>query len=155
MIAFNISKPWREYFYTNIPLTVFIVLTLAYNQILIFWEKGSWNLLYASVFLPSNKLKFGALGVSWGFCSLILGVHFGLMKPFSSWLIRKYPRIKWLWFGLGLYYLNFLIKKWIIMKNIYANHNVMFRIWEGSLDSRIKAILNTISFTIEYFYLYW
>ena len=96
MIVFNISKPWREYFFTNIPLTLFIVLTLTYNQMLIFWREGSWNLLYASVYLTSNRLKFGALGVSWGFCLLILGIHYGVMKPFSSWLIRKYPKIRWL-----------------------------------------------------------
>jgi hypothetical protein len=42
MIAFNIAKPWREYLFYNIPLVIAIILSLAYNHIIIFWNDGTW-----------------------------------------------------------------------------------------------------------------
>lgn len=42
MIAFNVAKPWREYFFTNIPLMIVIIGALLYNQILLLWPEASW-----------------------------------------------------------------------------------------------------------------
>lgn len=35
LMAFSISRPWRKEFYTNIPFTILLVLTLALSTILI------------------------------------------------------------------------------------------------------------------------
>jgi hypothetical protein len=43
MLAFNIAKPWREYFFTNIPLMVAVILTICYNQMLLLWDSVAWE----------------------------------------------------------------------------------------------------------------
>jgi hypothetical protein len=43
MLAFNIAKPWREYFFTNIPLMVVVIITTAYNQMLFLWPDAAWG----------------------------------------------------------------------------------------------------------------
>jgi hypothetical protein len=43
MLAFNIAKPWREYFFSNIPLMVVVILVTAYNQMLFLWPDAALN----------------------------------------------------------------------------------------------------------------
>lgn len=107
MIAFNIAKPWREYFFTNLPLMIAIFFTIAYNQILIFWKDGSFIELHAYDYLPDTQpdgstipgdysMRWVIFGASWGFGVLILVLQKLVFEPVSGYLIKKYPEHKWL-----------------------------------------------------------
>ena len=96
MIAFNIAKPWREYFLTNLPLMIMIILTLAYNQLLILLGDSAWAEFRANNFIPNMRMRWIIFGASLGFSVLIYCVQKLIMEPISSWLIRSYPHKKWL-----------------------------------------------------------
>lgn len=96
MIAFNIAKPWREYFLTNLPLMFTIVLTLAYNQLLILLGDSAWAEFHANDFVPDMKMRWIIFGASLGFSIIIYAVQKLIMEPISSKLIESYPHIKWL-----------------------------------------------------------
>lgn len=96
MIAFNIAKPWREYFFTNLPLMIAIGLTLLYNHILLFWPDGSFNELHASDYLPDYPIRWIIFGTSWGFCLVILFLQKVVFEPLSNKLVKENPDKKWL-----------------------------------------------------------
>ena len=54
MITFNIAKPWRQYFFTNIPLMFSIVLTLFYNHVVFFWYNGAYEKHFVDTYIPQN-----------------------------------------------------------------------------------------------------
>lgn len=95
MIAFNIAKPWREYFFTNIPLLIAIIISLTYNHIIIFWREGTWVELFIDTetyaLFPDFKTRWITFGVSWGFGLFIYFNQKLILEPVSAWLIRKYP----------------------------------------------------------------
>ena len=107
MISFNIAKPWREYFFTNLPLMIMIIFTLAYNQILIFWKAGSFIELHAYDYLPDTQadgstlpgdysMRWIIFGASLGFGLVILILQKLIFEPLSIYLIKRYPEYKWL-----------------------------------------------------------
>ncbi len=96
MIAFNIAKPWREGFYTNLPLMISIILVTFYNQVIILWADGTWVELFDSVWLPDYTSRWVILGTSWGFGIAIWILQKCLFEPLSNWLVKKYPQHKWL-----------------------------------------------------------
>ena len=49
MITYNIAKPWRDYFFYNIPLMIGIFLSLLYNQIVFFWPNGTYYEHYVNL----------------------------------------------------------------------------------------------------------
>lgn len=96
MIAFNIAKPWREYFFTNLPLMIAIVLTLMYNQFLIFWSDASWVEFHASDYVPDYTMRWIVFGASWGFGLVIFVNKKLILDPLSDKLIKAYPHVHWL-----------------------------------------------------------
>jgi len=49
MITYNIAKPWRDYFFYNVPLMIGIFISLAYNQIVFFWPNGTYHEHYVNL----------------------------------------------------------------------------------------------------------
>jgi hypothetical protein len=96
MVAYNISKPWREGFYTNLPLMIMIGLALLYNHIILFWAEGTWVLLFDSKWLPDYNSRWVIFGASWGFGLIIYFLQKVVFEPTSNWLVKKYPQHKWL-----------------------------------------------------------
>lgn len=95
MIAFNIARPWRDYFFTNIPLLIAIIISLTYNHIIIFWRDGTWVELFIDTetyaLFPEFKTRWITFSVSWGFGLFIYLNQKFILEPVSAWLIRKYP----------------------------------------------------------------
>jgi len=73
MLAFNIARPWRAYFFTNIPLMVIVILTTTYNQMLFLWEAAAWDQFQLAYF-PSMNIRWTIFGVSWAF-SLVIFIN--------------------------------------------------------------------------------
>lgn len=96
MITFNIARPWRDYFFTNIPLLIAITLSLTYNHIIIFWRGGTWVELFIDTgvysLFPEFNTRWITFGVSWGFGLFIFFNQKFILEPVSAWLIRKYPQ---------------------------------------------------------------
>lgn len=95
MAGYNISKPWREGFWTNIPLMIVIGLTLFYNHVILFWQQGTWVLLFDSVWLPDYNSRWLIFGVSWAFGLLMFFLQ-KAVQPLTNYLVIKYPDKKWL-----------------------------------------------------------
>jgi len=70
MLAFNIAKPWRDYFFTNIPLMVTVILTIGYNQMLLLWDAAAWDQFRLGSIATMN-LRWTVFGVSWAFSLFI------------------------------------------------------------------------------------
>lgn len=95
MLAFNIAKPWREYFFTNLPLMAAVIISVAYNQMLILWEEATWSEFFVSS-LPTMNLRWTIFGVSWAFGIVIYINQRAILVPLFDWLAKKYPNVKWL-----------------------------------------------------------
>lgn len=43
VLAFNISKPWRKDFWTNIPLLIMAIVALTYNVLATIIKEVDWD----------------------------------------------------------------------------------------------------------------
>jgi len=56
VLAFNISKPWRKDFWTNIPLLLVVLMALAYNILATLIKEADWE-VFELVHLHSQQLR--------------------------------------------------------------------------------------------------
>ena len=96
MLTFSIAKPWRAYFFTNIPLMVIIAFVVFWNIFIILYSTPNLNALLLESNFPTMTIRWAIFAFSVGFSILIYVNQKLILEPLSAYLIKKYPHKKWL-----------------------------------------------------------
>lgn len=83
VIAFTVSKPWRKEFYTNIPFTAALFLSMGYSSAMIVMPNIRLGLLDI-VHMEYQPLNWLVLGSSWGLGIVILVVQKCILEPYFN-----------------------------------------------------------------------
>ena len=73
-----------------------LIITLTYNQMMIFWKDATYVMFIEPKFLPNFIDRWMIFGLSAGFSFLIIFNQKVLLEPLSRYLIKKYPEKTWL-----------------------------------------------------------
>jgi len=96
MLAFSIAKPWRAYFFTNIPLMIIIIFVVFWNFFLLLYGTSGLDELYVHANFPTMEIRWAIFGFSVGLSVLIYINQKLFLEPLCGYLIKTYPQKKWL-----------------------------------------------------------
>lgn len=83
LLAFSVSKPWREEFYTNKPFTAILVVVLGFSSMLMLFPGMRIDYMELSRF-NYKPLMLALLGLSWGFGLAIYGIQKLILEPWFN-----------------------------------------------------------------------
>ena len=94
-LAFSISKPWREEFWTNGPFMVVLVIVFSYSVLLAIVQDERIS-IFKLAWMTSERLNVFVLGMGLLFGIFIYSAQKFLLEPISTWLKERHPDKKWI-----------------------------------------------------------
>ena len=95
VLAFNISKPWRKEFFTNIPLVLIAVLVLVFNILMSLFDWADWS-EFELIHLQKDDVRYFLLLESLCFAVFLYVAQKCVLEPLTFRLARKYERKSWI-----------------------------------------------------------
>ena len=94
IMAFSISRPWKKYFFTNIPFMIVLVLVFTYDILICVVPQARLEVFFLQEFDMRWQGLMCGMGCAFGIFMYIVQKVF--LESLFNWLREKYPDKQWL-----------------------------------------------------------